>query len=123
MGAHYWNLCLTVISSRAFRSRFSIWAGNVVLRTSILYLPGSSLMNFFGGVTPCDLPLTKISPHGDTLNTNVAGMTLGAGGLSAAAALAASAAFTAALPSAFTASPLAASALAASAFAGSGAAG
>src|SRR5262249_11564832 len=54
----HWNLCLRVISSRAFTSTFSVWAGKVVLRNSILYLPGSSLMNFFGGDTPWDLPFT-----------------------------------------------------------------
>ena len=56
--ARHWNLCLTVTSSRALRSRVSVCAANVVLRTSILYFPGSSLRDFIGGVTPRDLPFT-----------------------------------------------------------------
>src|SRR3954469_1827832 len=33
-------------------------------------------MNFFGGVTPWDLPFTKTSPHGSTLRNTVAGIDL-----------------------------------------------
>src|ERR1700687_634763 len=69
----YWNLWRTVNSSRALRSRFSTCMGKVELRTSMRYLPGSSLIDFMGGVTPRDLPFTKISPHGETAHTKVAG--------------------------------------------------
>src|SRR5262249_54071504 len=72
-GVLHWNRCLSVISSRALRSTFSACAGNVVLRNSILYFPASSLMNFFGGDTPCDLPFTKISPQGLMSRNTVAG--------------------------------------------------
>src|SRR6185312_3907695 len=73
----HWNLYLTVTSSRALSSRFSTCGAKVVLRTSILYLPGSSLSDFIGGVTPRDLPFTKISPQGCTANTSVAGGSAG----------------------------------------------
>src|SRR5205085_458233 len=54
--ALHWKRWRTVISSRVFNSRFSTCAGNVVLRISTLYLPGSSLSDFIGGTTPRDLP-------------------------------------------------------------------
>src|SRR5688572_15021335 len=102
--AHHWNLWRTVTSSRAFRSRFSACTGKVVLRTSILYLPGSSLSDFMGGVTPRDLPFTKISPQGDTANTSVAG-TAALNSVPAAAAFAASPFAASALASGLGASP------------------
>src|SRR6185295_11960135 len=94
----HWNLCLRVISSRAFTSTFSLWAGKVVLRNSILYLPGSSLMNFFGGDTPCDLPFTYTSPHGLMSRNTVAG--------GAPPALGASATFVSPLAAALSAAAL-----------------
>src|SRR6185369_5036105 len=74
----HWNLWRTVTSSRALRSRLSLYTGNVVFLISILYLPGSSLSVFIGGTTPRDLPFTKISPQGVTAKTSVAGGTVDA---------------------------------------------
>src|SRR5688572_31265442 len=95
-GPHHWNLCFNVTSSRGFTSRLCACTGNVVFLTSILYLPGSSLTNFFGGETPCDLPFTNTSPHGVMLRNTVAWITAFDGSSAAG-----SSAF---VPSAFTAS-------------------
>src|SRR5712692_8716396 len=73
MGCRHLNTCRIVTSPRDFTWTTSTRGAKLVLRISILYLPGGSLRFFIGGLTPRDLPLMKTSPQGTIARCKVPG--------------------------------------------------